>query len=64
MNAVKYTMACTLVLFGAYFSSVLAAPGGLSKVDELPPSLEQKVRNFESVLQAEGYEVLRGHWSL
>lgn len=64
MNAVKYTMACTLVLFGAYFSSVLASPDGLSKVDELPPSLEQKVRNFESVLQAEGYEVLRGHWSL
>ena len=27
MNAVKYTTACAVVLFGACFSSVLAAPG-------------------------------------
>jgi hypothetical protein len=64
MNAVKYVIACAVVLFGAGSSGVSAAPGVLGKVEQLPPSLEQKVQDFQAALKAEGYEVQRGYWTL
>jgi hypothetical protein len=64
MNALKYLLACAVVLFCAGHIGVSAASDMLSKADQLPPSLEQKVQKFQSALQAEGYEVARGYWTL
>jgi hypothetical protein len=36
----------------------------LSKINRLPPSLEQKVRALRADLERNGYEVERGYWTL
>ena len=36
----------------------------LSKVNQLPPSLERKVQALRADLAAQGYEVARGYWTL
>jgi hypothetical protein len=48
-------------------SGVLASRGGtdpMSKVNRLPPALEQKVGALRADLEASGYEVARGYWAL
>jgi hypothetical protein len=64
MNAVKYLIVCALLLLGAVSGGVSAATDPLSKTNRLPPSLEQKVQDFESAVIANGYEVARGYWTL
>jgi hypothetical protein len=48
------------------FRFVLAAAAlvSLPTVAQVPPSLEQKVRNLQSDLTAKRYEVARGQWHL
>jgi len=41
-----------------------AATDPLGRVHPLPPSLEQKVQRFRADLEAGGYEVARGYWTL
>lgn len=64
MNAVKFIAACAALLFGALSGGVSAATDPLTEVNPLPPSLEQKVQDFEAALRAGGYEVARGYWIL
>jgi hypothetical protein len=64
MNTGKYLTACAVLLFGAVFSGVSAAMDPLRKADELPASLERKVKDFQAGLQAGEYEVARGYWTL
>ncbi len=64
MNAVKSLIASAVLLFGAGSIGVSTAADVTSRGDQLPPSLEQKVRDFQAALAAQGYEVARGHWTL
>jgi hypothetical protein len=64
MNAFKTFMACAAFLFGTVSGGASAAADPLSQVNRLPPSLEQKVQEFRVALQAGGYEVAQGHWTL
>jgi len=60
----KYIVICAVVLLGIFSGSGFAASDPLSKINRLPPSLEQKVQDFRSSLEASGYEVERGYWQL
>ena len=51
-----------LLISGASAAELAADP--LSKTNRLPPSLEQKVQDVKNVLEASGYEVTRGYWTL
>lgn len=64
MSWAKYHLACAVLLFGAVFSGVAVATDPLTRPDRLPPSLEQRVQDFRAALQAEGYEVAQGYWTL
>ena len=64
MNYLKWRIAFTLLLLGAVSDSVSAAADPLSKTNRLPPSLEQKVQDLGNWLEADGYEVARGYWTL
>jgi len=64
MNAIRLLILCALILLGAVSSGVSAATDPLSKANRLPPSLEQKVQLFRNALEANGYEVARGYWTL
>lgn len=64
MNPTKQIIAITLILFSTVSSGVSAAADPLSKTNRLPPSLEQKVHDLGNVLEASGYEVARGYWTL
>jgi hypothetical protein len=64
MNAIKLSMLCALLLLGTFSSSVSAATDPLSKANRLPPSLEQKVQDFQRTVINGGYEVARGYWDL
>jgi hypothetical protein len=64
MNAFKLSMFCALLLVGAFSTVVSAATDPLSKANRLPPSLEQKVQDFQSAIIEAGYEVSRGYWDL
>ena len=45
-------------------AAALASTDPMSKVHPLPTSLEQKVQRFRADLEANGYEVARGYWTL
>jgi hypothetical protein len=45
-------------------AAALASTDPMSKVHPLPASLEQKVQRFRADLEANGYEVARGYWTL
>ena len=45
-------------------TSAAAATDPLSKLNRLPPSLEQKVSAVRADLEARGYDVARGYWTL
>lgn len=64
MNAIKCLVACVALFSGAAYNSVSAASDPLSQANRLPPSLEQKVRDFQGALKMGGYEVARGYWDL
>lgn len=51
-----------ILISGASAGELAADP--LSKTNQLPPSLEQKVQDVSSLLEASGYEVTRGYWTL
>lgn len=57
-------MLCALLLLCVVSSGICAATDPLSKANRLPPSLEQKVQDFQDALEASGYEVARGYWDL
>ena len=63
MNTVKFFIACVALLLIAV-SGVAAKTDPLSKANQLPPSLEQKVQEFRNILEASGYEVAGGYWTL
>ena len=52
------------MLLGAACGSVNAAKDPIGAANRLPPSLEQKVQDLTDVLEADGYEVARGYWTL
>lgn len=64
MNTVKCLIACTVLLLGAFSSGVASPTDPLSKVNRLPPSLEQIVQNVTGELTDRGYEVKRGYPAL
>ncbi|MDV3241075.1 MAG: hypothetical protein LOY00_04715, partial [Methylocaldum sp.] len=48
----------------AFASAANSENNGSSNDNQLPESLEQKVRNLRTDLEAKGYEVARGAWNL
>lgn len=48
----------------AFASAANSENNGSSNDNQLPESLEQKVRNLRTDLEAKGYEVTRGFWDL
>lgn len=64
MNAIKCLMVFIVLFFGIVSNSASAASDPLSKANRLPPSLEQKVGDFQGILRSQGYEVARGYWDL
>ncbi len=64
MKPIKLSVFCALLLIGAFSSSVSAATDPMSKANRLPPSLEQKVQDFQKAVIKDGYEVARGYWDL
>jgi len=64
MNGMKF-----LAVFAAAFiinslSIVNAASDPLSSSNPLPASLERKVSDLQEILEANGYEFMRGYWDL
>jgi len=45
-------------------SAAKAPTDPMSKVNRLPPELEQKVRALRADMEAQGYQVARGYWTL
>ena len=64
MSAMKLFSLCSMLLLLAISGSDGAATDPLSKINRLPPSLEEKVQNFQNSVKGMGYEVARGYWSL
>ena len=64
MNSLKWLVALTWLVLSAVSGSVYAAADPLSKTNQLPSSLEQKVQDFGDMLRADGYAVARGYWTL
>ncbi len=60
----KCITVCAAILLGVFSGAGTAATDPLSKANRLPPSLEQKVEDFQGALKARGYEVARGYWEL
>lgn len=61
MSVLKIVVAIGLLPLS---SAARGATDPLSRVNPLPPSLEQKVQNVTRDLKSMGYEVERGYWSL
>ncbi|WP_136807197.1 hypothetical protein [Desulfosediminicola flagellatus] len=64
MSPIKIYVTYVLLLLGAFTSGVCAATDPLSNANRLPLSLELKVQDFSNALEASGYELMRGYWSL
>ena len=61
MNGMKSLVVCAVVFLAVFSGSATAATDPLSKANRLPPSLEQKVQDFQRAVTADGYEVARGY---
>jgi len=64
MNTVKCLIVCTLLFLAPFSNGVTAPTNPLSKINRLPPSLEQIVQKVTGKLMERGYEVKRGYWAL
>jgi len=64
MKSMKLSIPCAVLLLGAVSVSLAAGMDPLSKVNRLPPSLEQKAQDLRADLEHKGYEVARGYWAL
>jgi hypothetical protein len=64
MSSKKLHILCTVLLLGAFSTNNAAAADPLSKVNQLPSDLEQKVQDFQNAVITKGYETTRGYWKL
>jgi hypothetical protein len=64
MKTLKFLTACVVLVLSAVSGGVSAATYPLRDANRLPPSLEQKVQDFQAAVKARGYEVIQGYWAL